>query len=231
MMQTDEELVRLHRMGDKGAFPALVSRHLRSVYNLAYRSTGNVMEAENIVQETFVRAYAALPRCQEPFSFKPWLLTIAINLCRNRARQAEREPEMVTDCEGEENALEQVPDPDPGPLERLLQSEANAALEEAIAALPLPYRQALVLRYMEGLSYEEVAQALSLPVNTVRTHLFRAKERLREILLRQQERENDGLLRGAAAAGPVHRRATEPGRSPAGGRAPEPLLDLPGQGA
>ena len=226
MMQTDDELVRLHLQGDAAAFPELVQRYLRMVYNLAYRSTGDVMEAENIVQETFARAFAALPRSREAPSFRPWVLTIAINLCRNRARRAGHEWEARAGSEGE-GFLEQVPDPAPDPLERVLAGEASAELERALAELALPYRQALVLRYMEGLSYEELSRVLDLPLNTVRTHLFRAKERLRQALVRLREGKANGLPGRAAAPGGLSRGAPEPRRGGAGGRAPRPLLGLP----
>jgi len=230
MMHTDDELVRLHLQGDKDAFPELVRRHLRAIYNLAYRSTGDVMEAENIVQETFARAYVALPRTRNLAAFKPWLLTIAINLCRNRARRASLEPhwrEPDGRSEGEEDPIEQLPDPEPDPLAQVLAGEADAELEQAMAELPLPYRQALILRYMEGLSYEELSQALNLPLNTVRTHLFRAKERLRQALVQQQEGEINGMPGRATAPGPLSRGAAQPHRGGAGRRAPRPVLGLP----
>lgn len=231
-MRQDEELVRRHLLGDEEAFPELVRRYLRTVYNLAIRSTGDVMEAENIVQETFARAYAALPRNRELIAFKPWLLTIAINLCRNWARRARQQPALAApdsrhEGDEEETLLEQVPDPAPGPLEALMEGETNAALERAVASLPLPYRQVIILRYMEGLSYEELAQALDLPLNTVRTHLSRAKERLRQALMTRQEGEEDGLPGDSAASGPLHGRGTEPGRGTTGPRSPRPVLGLP----
>ena len=201
-MQTDEELVRCHLLGDEAAFPQLVHRYIRPLYNLAQRSTGNAMEAENIVQETFTRACVALSRGHAPDAFRPWLFTIAVNLCRNRARRARREALASPHASAEEpgSALERLPDPTPGPLEALLAAEDREALERAVAALPLPYREAVILRYVEGLSYDELAQVLDLPVNTVRSHLHRAKERLR-LALRQQVRERDGLPGGAAASG------------------------------
>lgn len=237
---TDEEWVGRHLLGDQDAFPELVRRHTRSIYNLAYRSTGDVMEAENIVQETFARAYAALPRTYGKSGgrapFKPWLLTIATNLCRNRARRMRREPahaaaHVLVDGEAIADTVEQVIDPGPEPLDALLTGEKVAALDRAVAALPLAYRQAIVLRYMEGLTYEEVAAALGLPLNTVRTHLFRAKERLRRHLTRIQEGERDGLPGDEAAAGSVHGGPAEPGRGTDGPRTPRPLLGLPGEGA
>ena len=205
---TDEELVQRHLLGDEAAFPELVQRHIRSIYNLAYRSTGDGMEAENIAQETFARAYGALARWQPGAPFKPWLLTIALNLCRNWARRAGREqpiaqPHPSDEDEAGEDPLDRVADPGPDPLEALLAAEATEALERAVQSLPLAYRQVIVLRYVEGLSYEELAQTLGLPLNTVRTHLLRAKERLRRMLVEGMGREADGLPRDSAAPGPL----------------------------
>jgi len=226
----DEELVQRHLLGDEAAFPELLNRHIRSVYNLAYRSTGDVMEAENIVQEAFARAYAAMSQGRCPVTFRPWLLTIAINLCRNQARRAKRLPveALADDAAGDDDStLDQLADPAPGPLAALLQAEDLAALEAAVAALPLFYRQAVILRYMEGLSYDELAQVLGLPLNTVRTHLRRAKERLRRALLSLHEREDDGLPGDVATLGPLPRRAAEPGRGGTGSRPPGQLPCVP----
>ena len=233
-MYSDEELVQRHLRGDEDAFGELVRRHLRSVYNLAYRSTGDVMEAENIVQETFARASAALSRLHGELSLRSWLLTIAVNLCRNWGRKASRQPALADpgarDAGGETD-LERVADPAPEPLELLLEDEARAGLEEALAALPLPYRQALILRYMEDLSYAELSRALGLPLNTVRSHLFRAKEHLRRELLETRERKDDGLPGDVAALGSARRRATRPGRRAAGPQPPGQLRGLSEQGA
>jgi RNA polymerase sigma-70 factor (ECF subfamily) len=232
----DEELVQRHLLGDENAFPELVQRHIRSIYNLAYRSTGDGMEAENIAQETFARAYAALPRWQPGTPFKPWLLTIALNLCRNWARRAGREQPIAqahpaSEDEAEDDPLDRLADPGPDPLEMLVAAETSEALERAVQALPLPYRQAIILRYVEGLSYEELAQTLGLPLNTVRTHLLRAKERLRRALTEGMGREADGLSRDSAAPGPLWRGVAECRREAASMRASGRLRRVPQRGA
>jgi RNA polymerase sigma-70 factor (ECF subfamily) len=181
---SDEELVRLHLGGDKQAFLQLMERHTRSIYNLAYRLTLDPMEAEDIVQETFLRVHTALPRSRLDLPFRPWLFRIAVNLCRNWAKK--RSPVAFTsleaDNEGEETAVTGIPDQAPLPLEQVEEQELQAMLQQAVAALPAAYRLAVTLRYSEGLSYQEMAQVLELPLNTVRTHLFRAKALLRERL-------------------------------------------------
>lgn len=183
MAPSDEELVRRFVKGDRSAFETLVHRHTRLIYNLAYRFTQDTMEAENIAQETFLRTFAALPTSQIDLPFKPWLIKIAVNLCRNRARRKDSilfsEIEHLAD---EEPAIELIADEDPLPLEQIEAEEMVEMLRQAIAVLPPAYRLAVTLRYNEGLSYTEISEALGLPLNTVRTHLFRAKLLLRSAL-------------------------------------------------
>ena len=182
--RSDEELVRLHLAGDKRAFSQLVERYTPSVYNLAYRSTDDRMEAENIAQEALLRAYTALPGSRHDLPFRPWLFQITVNLCRNWAKK--KRPLLFSQLqEAEEEGdswSESIADEGLSALDLLLEEERRQALEEAVEALPVPYRQAIVLRYTEELSYKEMAKVLGLPLNTVRTHLFRAKKLLREKL-------------------------------------------------
>ena len=183
MAPSDEELVRLFVHGDRSAFETLVHRHTRLIYNLAYRFTQDAMEAENIVQETFLRTFVALPTSQIDLPFKPWLIKIAVNLCRNWARR--KGSILFSEIEHpaeEEPAIELIADEDPLPLEQIEAEEMVEMLRRAIAVLPPAYRLAVTLRYNEGLSYTEISEALGLPLNTVRTHLFRAKLLLRSAL-------------------------------------------------
>ncbi len=183
MGPSDEELVRRFVRGDRSTFDTLVRRHTRSVYNLAYRFTQDAMEAENITQETFLRAFAALPNSRTDLPFRPWLFKIAANLCRNWARRKAAVPfSEVGDSAEDESAVESIVDDRPLPLEQIEEQEMLALLRQAITRLPLAYRLAVTLRYTEGLSYAEIAEALDLPLNTVRTHLLRSKLLLRSAL-------------------------------------------------
>jgi RNA polymerase sigma-70 factor, ECF subfamily len=174
---TDEEIVRRHLAGDKRAFAGLVERYSGSIFNLAYQLTHNLSEAEDISQETFLRVYRALPQSDWQRPFKPWLFTIATNLCRDWARRrAWSFPDSTEETE-------KLPDEVPPLIEHLEEKELREALQHAVDSLPPAYRIAIVLRYTEGLSYEQMSQALNLPLNTVRTHLSRAKQRLRIALL------------------------------------------------
>jgi len=182
---SDEELVRRHLGGDLAAFPQLVERYMRPLYNLAFRVTGDRAEAENLTQETFLRAYDALPRSQWDRPFRPWLLQIALNLCRDwlKKKRPIAFADLAATAETEEPDEEwDWPDAAAAPEEELETSERAAAVHQAVMALPETYRLVVTLRYEEGLAYEEIAQALHLPLNTVRTHLHRAKMLLRRAL-------------------------------------------------
>lgn len=182
MPLTDETLVKQFLRGDAAAFAELVTRYTPPIFNLAFRLTDDRAEAENVTQETFLRVYAALPRSRTELAFKPWLFQIAVNLCRDLARK--KRPAAFSELgTADDPALEEsIEDESPLPLDQLEERELEHALGRAVAALPDVYRIVVTLRYTEELSYQEIAAVLKLPVNTVRTHLSRAKARLRQSL-------------------------------------------------
>lgn len=188
---SDEALVAQHLRGDDQAFAALVARYTAPIFNLAFRLTDDRAEAENATQETFLRAYSALPRSRTDLAFKPWLFQIAVNLCRDLARK--KRPAAFADLaqEDESSPEEAIEDETPLPLAQVEGRELEAALTRAVADLPEIYRAVVTLRYTEELSYEEIAAVLQLPVNTVRTHLFRAKAMLRKALCDWEEIRNE----------------------------------------
>jgi RNA polymerase sigma-70 factor (ECF subfamily) len=187
MPVSDEALVKVFLRGDAQAFAELVARYTAPIFNLAFRLTDDRAEAENATQETFLRAYSALPRSRTDLAFKPWLFQIAVNLCRDLARK--KRPAAFADLaqEDESSPEEAIEDETPLPLEQVEGRELEKALTRAVADLPEIYRAVVTLRYTEELSYEEIAAVLKLPVNTVRTHLFRAKAMLRKALCDWEE--------------------------------------------
>jgi len=182
MTSSDESLVTQSLRGDAQAFAELVTRYTTPIFNLAFRLTNDRAEAENVTQETFLRAYKALPRSRTELAFKPWLFQIAVNLCRDLARK--KQPAAFSELAQEADASpeEAIEDESPLPLDQIEERELQRALARAIANLPDIYRVVVTLRYTEELSYEDMAAVLKLPVNTVRTHLFRAKATLRKSL-------------------------------------------------
>jgi RNA polymerase sigma-70 factor (ECF subfamily) len=175
---TDEELVRRHHAGDREAFGELINRYTPAVYNLIYRFTGNRAESENLTQETWLRLWLALPRVLLDRPLKPYILRIAFNLCRTWAAKA-RLPRLELDIDG---AQDWLTDEGEDVVDRLTEAELKEQVQAAIDKLPRVYRAVMTLRYAEEMSYEEIAQALDLPLNTVRTYLRRAKARLKDLM-------------------------------------------------
>lgn len=178
----DQTLVRQCLRGNVSAFAELVTRYTAPIYSLAYRLTDDRAEAENVTQETFLRAYAALPRSRTDLAFKPWLFQIAVNLCRDLARKKRPAAFSELSTEADPAPEEAIEDESPLPLDQVEERELRQALVRAVADLPEIYRAVVTLRYTEELSYEDIAMILQLPINTVRTHLFRAKAMLRKSL-------------------------------------------------
>ncbi len=185
MATGESDLIRRAQSGDTEAFGALVTRHERFVYNLALRVIGDAQEAEDLAQEAFVRAWLALANFRGQAQFRTWLFRIVTNLCYNRLPGLRRELSAFGD-----DCLMEAPDDAPAnadPAASLEASEQQANLHREIDGLPESYRLLIVLRYQQELSYEEIASVVNLPLGTVKTGLFRAKERLRLALRNYEE--------------------------------------------
>ena len=163
--------------GDPHAFAELVKRYTRAVYNVTYRFTNDAAEAENLTQETFLRAWNALPRITLDKPLKPYLLKIAVNLCHD---WAERNRIEVAALGAEDETI--FADDAHDPLRAVSDQELRERVRAKLELLPPLYRTVITLRYTEEMAYEEMANVLDIPLNTVRTHLRRAKARLRELL-------------------------------------------------
>src|SRR3977135_180717 len=185
---SDLSLVRRVQRGDKGAFDALVLKYQHKVVKLVMRYTRNPAEAEDIAQEAFIKAYRALPQFRGDSAFYTWLYRIAINTAKNALVSRERNPvgyelDATSSDEGSDMSY-RLKDPDT-PEGLALSDEIRNIVQAAIGRLPEDLRTAIVLRELEGLSYEEMAGAMACPVGTVRSRIFRAREsidhRLREV--------------------------------------------------
>ena len=191
------DLVGRHLRGDADAFAGLVGLFSGRVFNLALRFTGDRAEAEDITQESFLRAYSALPRSRADLPFRPWLLQIAVNLCRDWARRKRPAPfsdlgSAADDLEDTpDGAVERLADPQPLPQDAAEAREQMAELRRAVMALPPAFRMIVTLRYNEGLSYEEIGKLLNMPPATVGTSLLRARRRLRAALELAREAGDD----------------------------------------
>jgi RNA polymerase sigma-70 factor (ECF subfamily) len=174
-LENEAEVIARAQAGDTGAFEMLVVEHQTYAFNLAFRVLGNEQEAEDVAQEAFVRAWQALPRFRAQARFGTWLYRIVTNLCYTRLPKLRRELLAI----GENDILEHADHKTGIPQEGVEAAERRAWLHRQIEELPESYRLLVALRYQQDLPYEEIASITGLPMGTVKTGLFRAKERLR----------------------------------------------------
>lgn len=178
MQATDTELVELVKGGDDDAFRILVERHSRAIYRSAYRITGNAADADDVVQETFLRAYRAAASFDARATFTTWLHRIAINCSLDLIDSRKRRDGRISD--GEDLAL--VASTDASPDRVALGAEMQRAIAAAMAGLTGNERTAFVLRHFEGMPLEEIGQILGTRLNATKNTVFRAVKKLRQQL-------------------------------------------------
>lgn len=176
----DAGLVVRIRSGDRDAFGELVVRHHRAVYAIAYRMVGRAAEAEELCQEVFLRVYRTLDRYDARRSLGPWVRTIACHHVLNHLRRRGVPLESLTPAD--DGPERDVPDPADGPEAALLSRARGSELQRALMTLPAGQRMALTLKYVEGLTAEEIGERLGVPRNTAKTWVFRAREAMRRAL-------------------------------------------------
>jgi RNA polymerase sigma-70 factor (ECF subfamily) len=177
----DAELVERARRGDMRAFEMLVVKYQRRIERLIGRMVRDTDLVQDIAQETFIRAYRALPQFRGESAFYTWLYRIGVNSAKKALADLKRDPLVLESArqneEGEETSRVENELSDGETPEALLASkEIAAAVNAAIAALSEELRQAITLREIEGLSYEEIAEVMDCPIGTVRSRIFRARE-------------------------------------------------------
>jgi len=169
-------------MTDEQNFVVLMKQNQERVYRLAYHLLGNAEEARDATQETFVRAWKKLDAMRWKTS-RAWILKIAANLCLDCLRRRKfREHSLQNSDEPGSDPEYEFPDPDLNPLEHCEAKEIQDKVREAISKLPPAYRAVLILRDLEGLSYQEIADVLKTGVSKVKSDLFRGRRQLKEIL-------------------------------------------------
>jgi RNA polymerase sigma-70 factor, ECF subfamily len=187
-------LVAQTREGDARAFTALVRRYEGKIFRLAQHITQNREDAEDVLQETFLKAYEHLDQFQGNSKFYTWIVRIAVNqaLMKLRKRKSDRTVSMDEGIDtGEDTLVREIAAWGENPEERYSREELNAILSSAIDSLAAPYREVFVLRDLEELSTEETAEALSLSVPAVKSRLLRARLQLRDKLTRYFKRKGD----------------------------------------
>jgi RNA polymerase sigma-70 factor (ECF subfamily) len=184
MELTDAAFVSKARAGDANAFRVLVERHSRSLFRLAFRMTGNQQDAEDVVQESFLRAYRQLGNFDERASFGTWMYRIASNCSLDlvRARKRRNDRMAPVDDENMEDPMAKLPSEDPTPERLALSSEVREKVAEAMEDLSPTERTAFVLRHFEGMRMEEVSRVLECQPGAAKHSVFRAVQKLRRAL-------------------------------------------------
>jgi RNA polymerase sigma-70 factor (ECF subfamily) len=191
MPWSDEELVARSMGGDVDSFNQLILRWERPIYALAYRVIGREEDARDVCQETFLRAFRALPGFKGQAKFSSWLYRIALNLCRDWIRRQRRAPvmQMPEGVDPAEIAAER------GPVESIedlvARRELSAVVEDAMALLPAEQRTAIILKEFHGMTFQEIADLQGCPLSTVKTRLYQGLNMLR----RHLEKSGRGMPR------------------------------------
>lgn len=198
-MENERRLIQRARAGDQTAFESLVRLHQRMVYGLALSLTRSHQDAEEITQTVFLKTWRGLDRFRGEASLSTWLYRLTRNACTDLSRQNRKRQE---DLSLEDPALAALSDRSPLPQETAEQRERRKALLTALEKLPEDSRTVLLLREVEGLSYQEIAQTLGLSQGTVKSRLSRARRALRDLLLVDgtlwEETLSDGKKGGTA---------------------------------
>ena len=180
-MAHDRDLVTRHLYGDPEAFDEVYERFSALVFQVARRMTGDEALAEDLSQEIFIRIFRYLENFKGRSSLKTWVYRVSINCCRARLGRRSRRRRFFVDVEDER--LDEVPAPAEGTEARLERREAAETIGRALALLPLQFREAVVLRDISGLAYDEIAAALGVRIGTVRSRIARGRDRLRRLVI------------------------------------------------
>ena len=186
--RTDQEIVALARAGEEAAYRELIRRYERPLFSLLYRMVRDRELAEDLAQETFVKALNAIESYRPEFKFSSWIFKIANNAAIDHLRRRELDtlslegsPHAETPEAVEATAL-QIGDRQESPLDAVEARELGGQIEQAIGQLRPEYRSCILLRHVEGRAYEEIAEILNLPLGTVKTYIHRARNELRQAL-------------------------------------------------
>lgn len=183
----EKRLLKMSKDGDRQAFAELVELYKDKINSLAYRMLGNLQDAEDIAQETFMRVYANLHRYDEQYKISTWIYRIANNLCIDKIRKRKvRSNQFSLDAEitGTDglDLYDTIHDTSPLPDQQVIQYELQDKVKEAMLSLAPKYRTIMILKYLEDLSLLEISEIVGLPVATVKTRVHRGREALRKKL-------------------------------------------------
>jgi len=181
----DARLLRGLRAGIEAAYEELIDRYQQPVYGMVYRLLGNQSDSSDVVQEVFVKVFRGVGSFREKSSLRTWIYRIAVNEAHNHRRWFIRHTRWevaLTDDQQESRLLDSTADPGPSPFERAASNETRLLIEEALDRINPVFRTAVVLRDIEDLSYEEIAEILQISMGTVKSRILRGREALRREL-------------------------------------------------
>jgi RNA polymerase sigma-70 factor (ECF subfamily) len=189
--QDDKELIAASKAGNQDAFAQLVQRHQRRVFNLVFRMLQQYEEANEVTQETFLAAWQGLSSFRGDALFSTWLYRIAYNCSLKQLEQTKRDKALQAACQAEQSLQHES-------CEERVEAEMDVherqvLVRQQLSMLPAKYRVVLVLRHLQEMTYEEMAEILTMPIGTIKTHLFRARNLLKE---RLESFDNERKSRG-----------------------------------
>jgi RNA polymerase sigma-70 factor (ECF subfamily) len=188
--EEDGRLLRGLRAGIESAYEELLARYQQPVYGIVYRLLGDQNDASDVVQEVFLKVFRSVHSFKERSSLRTWIYRIAVNEAHNHRRwfSRHRKREVAMEREdGENTGFDTTPDPGPSPFDFALDRETRYLIERALEDISPVFRTAVVLRDIEGLGYEEIAEILQISLGTVKSRILRGREALRRVLTERLE--------------------------------------------
>jgi RNA polymerase sigma-70 factor (ECF subfamily) len=179
---SDEQLIAKFQLGDLQAYDFLVRRYKDQLLNFVYRFVGNRTDAEDIVQETFLRVYKNKHMYKEIAKFSTWVYTIAGNLAKTELRRRKRHKIFSVSNFVNEERYYDIPDPEHSPEKKVDSAIQEGIIQKAIEKLPVKFKEVIILRDIQGFAYEEISQILNIPLGTVKSRVNRGRLKLQEDL-------------------------------------------------
>ncbi|MBM7624075.1 RNA polymerase sigma factor [Sporohalobacter salinus] len=189
MDKEDETLIENCKQGNDKAFSLLIEKYKQDCLNIAYQLIGDRQLAEDIAQEAFIRVYKSIGDFRGDSAFFTWLYQIVLNLCRDHFRRQSEENLFSLENSALENILrKEIPDFDDAPENYIEKQELQRMIKESLTELSFKHRQVIVLRDLQGLTYQKIAETLKIPLGTVKSRLNTARNRLQQSLLTAKKR-------------------------------------------
>lgn len=184
MMRNEELLLQQSRDGDIASFEALVEPYQRYIYNIAYRMVGNEEDAKDMAQDALIKVYKNIGKFEGKSKFTTWIYRITVNVCQDALRRKKHVVSLDEAIETKDSEVKmQVAGDEYEPEKVLEQNEVKRLVHDGLNRLPEKYKTLLILRELQGLSYQEISECLELPIGTVRSRLSRSKEALKKEIL------------------------------------------------